>query len=378
MKLNLESLKNTAAWQEIGVALPKYDAAEMAQRTKDVPVWLHFGAGNLFRGYVARLAQTLLNEKLTDRGVIAVDASDGDLVRRIYQPHDNLTLLALLHAGGSVEREIIASVAEAVHADFGCGESLARLKALFRAPSLQMVSYTITEKGYAIRDGKCALLPAVQTDLENGPEKATHVMSKTAALLLERYLHGAAPIAMVSMDNCSQNGDKLRSAVLDIASEWVFRGFAPEGFLDYLKDESLVSFPWSMIDKIVPRPDSAIEQSLTGLGIEGMDILPRAKGAAIAPFVNAETAEYLVIEDRFPNGRPPLEKAGVFLTDRNTVSLAERMKVTVCLNPLHTALATLGCAMGYTRIWEEMKDATLVKLISRIGAEGLPLSLIHI
>jgi fructuronate reductase len=49
------------------------------------------------------------------------------------------------------------------------------------------------------------------------------------------------------------------------------------------------------------------------------------------------------------------------------------MKVCTCLNPLHTALAVLGCLLGYTKISEEMKDEDLVHLIKKIGyAEGLP------
>ncbi|MCR4707099.1 MAG: mannitol dehydrogenase family protein, partial [Clostridiales bacterium] len=83
--------------------------------------------------------------------------------------------------------------------------------------------------------------------------------------------------------------------------------------------------------------------------------------------------QYLVVEDRFPNGRPPLEKAGVYFTDRDTVNRTERMKVTTCLNPLHTALAVYGCLLGYTLICEEMKDENLVRLVRRLGyIEGLP------
>ena len=89
--------------------------------------------------------------------------------------------------------------------------------------------------------------------------------------------------------------------------------------------------------------------------------------------MNAEESEYLVIEDTFPNGRPPPEEAGFIFTDRATVDQVERMKVTTCLNPLHTALAVFGCLLGYTRIADEMKDADLVRLIRRIGYdEGLP------
>ncbi len=61
------------------------------------------------------------------------------------------------------------------------------------------------------------------------------------------------------------------------------------------------------------------------------------------------------------------------MTDRDTVNKTERMKVTTCLNPLHTALAVYGCLLGYTLICDEMKDEDLVKLIKRLGyVEGLP------
>jgi fructuronate reductase len=97
------------------------------------------------------------------------------------------------------------------------------------------------------------------------------------------------------------------------------------------------------------------------------------KNTWTAPFVNAEETQYLVIEDAFPNGRPPLEKAGVLFTNRETVDQVEKMKVCTCLNPLHTALAVFGCLLGYTRISDEMKNPDLVKLIEGIGyREGLP------
>jgi fructuronate reductase len=97
------------------------------------------------------------------------------------------------------------------------------------------------------------------------------------------------------------------------------------------------------------------------------------KNTFVAPFVNAEEPQYLVVEDRFPNGRPPLEKAGVYLTDRDTVNNTEKMKVTTCLNPLHTCLAVYGCLLGYDLIADEMKDSELKALVSKVGyEEGLP------
>lgn len=116
-----------------------------------------------------------------------------------------------------------------------------------------------------------------------------------------------------------------------------------------------------------------MEDALTAAGFEDMKITVTSKGGYTAAFINAEKPQYLVIEDRFPNGRPPLEKAGVYMTDRDTVNNMERMKVTTCLNPLHTAMSVNGCLLGYTKIADEMKDEDIVALVTRLGyVEGLP------
>ncbi|MCR5296819.1 MAG: mannitol dehydrogenase family protein [Clostridiales bacterium] len=373
MKLTDQGLKNTSFWQERGVRLPRYDRALMKERTLAEPVWVHFGAGNIFRGFIAGLQQRLLDQGLADRGIIAAETFDHEIIDRIYKPFDSLTLMVSLKPDGTTDREVIASLADGLKASSAEEEDWGKLKAVFEAPSLQMVSFTITEKGYALRDLKGEYFPVVQADLQNGPEKSRHAMSIVTALMRHRYVSGAAPVALVSMDNCSHNGEKLRASVLEIAGAWVKAGFADGGFLTWLSDETKVSFPWSMIDKITPRPAPSITDALLAEGFEDMAPLETAKHTFIAPFVNAEVPQYLVVEDRFPNGRPALEKAGVYMTDRDTVNRTERMKVTTCLNPLHTALAVCGCLLGYTLIADEMKDPDLKRLVERIGyTEGLP------
>jgi len=124
-----------------------------------------------------------------------------------------------------------------------------------------------------------------------------------------------------------------------------------------------------MIDKITPRPSETVQKALLDLGIAEIDVNVPSKNTYTAPFVNAEVSEYLVIEDKFTNGRPRLEEAGIIFTDRDTVNNIETMKVTTCLNPLHTALAVSGCLLGYTLIADEMKDATLKKFVETIGYE---------
>ena len=374
MQMNATSLTaHKAEWEKLGVKLPAFDHAAMTAATKAHPVWVHFGAGNIFRGFIAALQQRLLNEGLADRGIIAADTFDYDIIDKIYTPYDNLTMMVTLNPDGTTSREIIGSVAEALRADSSDAAMMARFKEIFTDPGLQMISFTIPEKGYALYRPDGSLMPVVQADMDEGPAHARHAMSLVAALLYERFQAGAAPLAVVSMDNCSHNGEKLRASVMAVAEAWQKKGFVGQDFLDYLNDEKKIAFPWSMIDKITPRPHQMVEESLAKDGIEGMAPIVTSKNTYIAAFVNAERPQYLVVEDKFPNGRPPLEKAGVYLTDRDTVNKTERMKVTTCLNPLHTAMSVYGCMLGYTLICDEMKDADIVALIKRLGyVEGLP------
>ena len=374
MKLNNRSIiLDAASWERVNAKLPRYDVNAIKQKTLKEPIWLHFGAGNIFRGFIAALQQKLLEDGLADRGIIAADTFDYDIIDRIYTPFDCLTLNVTLDPDGTTSREIVASVAQGLRADSSDADQIAQLRKIAASPSLQLISFTITEKGYMLYRPDGDLLPVVEADITDGPDRARHAMSIVASLLLERFKAGAHPIALVSMDNCSHNGEKLRNSVLTVAKAWREAGFVGADFVDYISDEARVAFPWSMIDKITPRPHKTVERSLTDAGLEDMAPIVTSRGTYIAPFVNAERPQYLVIEDSFPNGRPPLERAGVYMTDRETVNKTERMKVTTCLNPLHTAMSVYGCLLGYELICEEMRDLDIVALIKRLGyVEGLP------
>ncbi|MGN1291764.1 MAG: mannitol dehydrogenase family protein, partial [Levilactobacillus brevis] len=179
--------------------------------------------------------------------------------------------------------------------------------------------------------------------------------------------------ALLSTDNFSQNGDRLKESVLTIAKGWQENGFVGADFLAYLQDPQQISFPLSMIDRITPNPAEAVGDKLAAAGFEDHEIVHTPKHTNIAPFTNTEEAHYLVVEDAFPNGRPKFEDAGVIVTDRDTVNDADEMKVTTCLNPLHTALAIFGSVLGFDSIAKELQNKDLVALIKQIGyVEGLP------
>ncbi len=373
MKLDNTGLKDRKAWEDAGYKLPQYDREEVVRKTAEAPFWIHFGAGNIFRAFQANVVQNLLNDGVLDRGIVVAEGYDYEIVEKMNRPHDNYSILVTLKADGSIEKTVTGSVTESLALDSENAVEYDRLKEIFTKESLQMATFTITEKGYSLTNGKGELLPAVEEDFQNGPQKPVSYIGKVSSLLYARYQAGELPIAMVSMDNCSHNGDKLFDAINTFAEKWTENGLADKGFKAYVNTKEKVSFPWTMIDKITPRPDASVEEILKKDGIEGLEPVITSKNTYVAPFVNAEESEYLVIEDAFPNGRPALEKGGLMFTARETVDKVEKMKVCTCLNPLHTALAVFGCILGYNLISEEMKDETLKKLVEGIGyTEGLP------
>ncbi len=368
MRLTAESLKNErAAWQAKGYHIPAFDRDDIAPKTLEHPYWIQFGGGNLFKAFQARLAQEMLEKGVMDRGIIAVNREQEGM----HQPNDNYSILATLKSDGTVDKTVICSIVEDLLLTGPGTEDYEKLRDHFCADSLQMVSFTITEKGYSLVDGAGKLHADVAADMENGPEQAASFLGRVCALLYARYQAGGTPLALVSTDNCSHNGDKIRAFVTAFAEKWSSTGKTDPGFAKYIAEK--VSCPWTMIDKITPRPDPSVEKMLAADGVDGLDMTITPAGIYIAPYVNSEETEYLVIEDLFPNGRPPLDSVGVIFTDRETVDKVEKMKVCTCLNPLHTCLAIYGCLLGYQKICDEMRDPELVALIKTVGyTEGLP------
>ena len=352
---------NAAEWKAKGYELPKFDIAAVRQKTYENPTWLHFGGGNIFRAFPAAVLNDLLNKGLYDRGVIVATTHNYSVIDKVYTPYDNLSLLVSLRADGTVEKKVVASVTEALKADEQFSD-WSRLIEIFSNPSLQMVSFTITEKGYAVNDD----------DLHRGmhPQLA---MGKVCVLLYVRFLACELPVTLQSMDNCSHNGDVVKSAVMKYANQWLSEGIVGKEFIDYLNDETKVTFPWSMIDKITPRPHEKVKELLAADGFEDNNYIETEKHTFTAPFVNAEEVQYLVIEDHYTNGRPPLHLGGALYTTRETVDKVETMKVTTCLNPLHTAMSIYGCMLDYTLISAEMQDEDLRAFIQKIGyMEAMP------
>ena len=168
MKLSTEGLKNQQEWLEKGYHLPQYDRAAMIAETRENPVWVHFGAGNIFRAFQANLAQRLLEEGAAKAGITVCEGFDYEIVEKQYRPHDDLSVLVTLKADGTIEKSVIGSIGESTILDSENDAEYSRLKEIFSKDSLQLCTFTVTEKGYSLVNGKGEELPAVTADFAAG------------------------------------------------------------------------------------------------------------------------------------------------------------------------------------------------------------------
>ncbi len=360
--LTLKGIKDRS-WRDSCIDLPSFDIETVINKTLKSPKWIHVAPSNIYRAMIAPLQQKLIDLGLSEEGMIAIETYDKQVIDDIYHPHDNLSIRVVMYPDGRNEFTVVANVADSIYADKSLPDNWEKGIHYFSEESLQMVSVTCTEKGYDLQN---------ISDFDKGPIEPSHIMAKIAAFAYHRYKSSSAPIAFVSMDNCSENGKKFQDAIMKVSMEWLDRGFVDKNFIDYLNQK--VSFPYTMIDRITPRPSPKVLHKLKEMGIDDMDIIITQKGTVIAPFVNTEHVSYLVIQDDFPNGRPPLEKVGVIFCDNpEAVTKYEKMKVGGCLNPNQTTLCIFGCLFNYEHIYDAVADPLLKELVYRQSyEESLP------
>ena len=190
MRLDEQGLQNRQAWEAAGYELPGFDREQMIAKTKEAPFWVHFGAGNIFKAFLANVVQKLLQDGTLDRGLVAAEGFDYEIIEKMNRPHDDYTILVTLKADGNVEKTVIGSIAESLMLDSENHDEFERLQEIFRKDSLQMCTFTITEKGYSLTDGEGRGLSVVEADFKAGPEAPASYMGKVAALLYTRYLAG--------------------------------------------------------------------------------------------------------------------------------------------------------------------------------------------
>lgn len=308
------------------VQRPLYN--RQALRTRMV----HIGFGAFHRAHQAVCSDRLAAEQGSDWGYCEINLNSGELITALRQQQLCYTVAEM--ADDQLNLRVIGVVTDALHGQSDGIEAV--LEALCQ-PDVAIVSMTVTEKGYCHHPASGELNlqhPAIRHDLAH-PAAPQSLPGIILAAILRRRERGLPPFSVMSCDNMPENGHVTRNVVTGLA-----RQQAPE-LAEWIGQH--VTFPSTMVDRIVPAMTSETHRALTEkLGCDD----PVA--VACEPFFQ------WVIEDNFVSGRPAWEKAGAELVD--DVLPFEEMKLRM-LNGSHSFLAYLGSLAGYEHISDCMADA---------------------
>jgi len=309
------------------VQLPNYDRDQLKSRI------VHIGFGAFHRAHQALMTDRVLNKQGGDWGICEVSLFGRDNLIKALRQQDNL--FTVLEKGAEGDQAIvIGAVCETLH---GRIEGISAVVEKLAEPQVAIVSLTITEKGYCIEPGSGKLdldNPQIQQDLtgEHTPSTAPGILVEALRLRHQRGLPG---FSVRSCDNIPENGHVVKNAVLGLAQA---RSAELAAWI-----ESHVTFPSTMVDRIVP---AATENALDEI-TEALGGVADPCGIACEPFIQ------WVVEDNFVAGRPAWEEVGAQLV--SDVLPFEQMKLRM-LNGSHSFLAYLGYLAGYQYINECMED----------------------
>lgn len=315
---------SNATLSQVPIATPGYDRDGIGIGI------VHFGVGGFHRSHQAAYLDRLLRRGLArEWGICGVGVMPADRrMRDVLRAQDGLYTLVLEHPDGSRDARVIGSIVDCRYAPDDPEGTIE----LLAAPTTRIISLTITEGGYQVRDRRS-------------------VFGLIAEALARRRARGLRAPTVVSCDNIEHNGDVARQAVVAHAEP-----ISPE-LADWVAEH--VRFPCSMVDRITPvtTPDvvAAVGHDF-GVG----DQWP----------VVAEAFTSWVLEDDFADGRPPLEQAGVLLVE--DVAPYEAMKLRL-LNAGHQCLCYFAALCGYRLVHDAARDPLIAEfLLGYLDSEAIP------
>lgn len=326
----------TLARVPAGVPRPNYDRAGTHIGT------VHFGPGAFHRAHQAFYFDRLL-EHDAHRAICAVSLTTSR-TRDALQPQDGLYTLLELDAAPTL------SVVGAIRELLVASEDPAAVSRRLSAPDTSLVTMTVTEKGYCL-DGAGGLdfdHPDIRHDLSR-PEAPRSLIGWLVLGFALRRARGLAPCLTICCDNLSDNGSRLRNAVLAFAAR---RDPALAGWI-----EAQARFPRTMVDSITPATDAALRERVEQwLGMR--DAWP----------VQRERFVQWVVEETDCAGQPDWASVGVTLS--RDVATYERAKLRL-LNGAHSTLAYVGLLAGFETVAQAVTHPALRGFIERLMAQDI-------
>jgi fructuronate reductase len=303
---------------------------------------VHFGPGAFHRAHQAFYFDRLLQQD-TARAICAVSLQTSSL-RDALAPQDGLYTLVELDATPTLR--VIGALRELLVA----AQSPDALSRRLRDPDTSIVTMTVTEKGYCLDGGGELDLahPDIAHDLRHpaAPRSLIGWLVRGLELRRERAI---PPYLAISCDNLSDNGTKLRRAVLALAKR---RDASLAGWI-----EERALFPRTMVDSITPATDQALRERVAAAG-----------GLEDAWPVQRERFVQWVMEEVDFAAQPDWASIGV--TVSRDVRAYESAKLRL-LNGAHSSLAYLGLLAGLETVAEAILQPTLRSFIERLMADDI-------
>ncbi|GAB3273516.1 mannitol dehydrogenase family protein [Parahaliea aestuarii] len=306
---------------------------------------LHLGVGAFHRAHQAVYTDTAIALSGGDWGIVGASLRS-DSVARQLNPQDGLYTVRSEDANGQQLR-LIGALQQVLVAS----QERDRLNALMADPAMRVITLTVTEKGYCLGADGWSLdseHPDIQRDLDN-PAAAVSAIGVLAHGLHLRYCHSAAPLTVISCDNLSENSARLAAALRD------YLQLSYPECLSWLTEA--VTFPCSMVDRIVPAPGAGVlEEQARLLGL-------RDEAAVVT-----EGFSQWIIENRFATDVPDWAGAGALLV--GDIRPYESLKLGL-LNASHSAIAYLGLLLDKTSVADVVADPPLRDYLQRLMARDL-------
>lgn len=330
MKLTPANLPAIAA----RLPVPRYDRSRLRAGI------VHIGVGGFHRAHQAMYLDALFNESgESPFGIVGVGVRPEDEpMRDALRAQSALYTLVEKEADRPPRPRIIGSM---IDYRFAPDTPEAVLAAL-TDPAIRIVSLTITEGGYHVNQttGEFEADAAVLAEARDGA-RPTSAFGFVTEALARRRAAGTEPFTIMSCDNLPQNGRTAQKTLT------AFAGLKDRGLGEWINQE--VSFPNSMVDRITPATSHLDRRwLLEEFGVE--DSWP----------VVCEPFSQWVIEERFPSGRPALERVGVQFVD--DVEPYELMKLRL-LNAGHQALCYLGYLAGHRFAHQVCREPSFVRFL---------------
>lgn len=320
------------------IAVPDYDRAQLQAGI------CHIGVGAFHRGHQAVYCDRLLSNGDARWGIRGASLRSARVADQLNPQNGLYTLLE--RDGDEETARVIGALLDVIVAP----QAPDALIDALAHPATQLVTMTITEKGYCL-DPATGSLRVDDAELANdikGTRPPVTALGFLLAGLKARRKAGAGEVTILSCDNIPNNGARTRSAVLAFAAQ------VDPGSVGWIEDH--VSFPSSMVDRIVPATTEAdIDQLAVRLG-----------GIRDEAMIKTEPFSQWVVEDNFAGVRPDLDSVGVQMT--KDVAPWETSKLRM-LNGAHSAIAYLGGLSGYEYVHCAMAKSEFDLFVSRLWDE---------